>query len=609
MGKIIGIDLGTTNSLAAVWENGECRLIPNTFGEYLTPSVVSFDTDGTVYVGKVAKERLVTHPNDTAAVFKRFMGTSKIYRLAGKKYKPEELSALVLRRLKEDAEQYLGQEIEEAIISVPAYFNDLARSATKNAGKLAGLRVDRIINEPSAAALAYQHQRQMEEAALLVFDFGGGTLDVSMVDCFDNVVEILAVGGDNYLGGSDFDRAIADAFYKECDMTESALTMEERAIVEERAMLCKQELTEHETAAMRVELRGQEYRMDLSRVKLIEVSERLFVRMRAPIQRVLTDAKKTMGGVDAVVLVGGSCKMLVVQKFLAHTLGRVDISVVNPDYMIALGVGVYAGIKERNEDIKDMLLTDICPFSLGTAVYNEAEPDRLLNDIVIERNTALPASREIIVTTVYDRQTKVQVKVYQGEAMYAEDNLFLGKMELHVPPAPKGEQKVSIRYTYDINGILVVDVTVLSTGVAKQMVIRNQEIRMSEQEIAKKLKELDKLKIHPREKEENKALLARAERLYCETTGGMREEIEFRTRYFNELLAKQDTYCLQRGRRQFEQFLTYIESYLIRLEEPGETGQSFAEWYADEGEKESDRREWQEEESVYEMWRTGHLTS
>lgn len=609
MGKIIGIDLGTTNSLAAVWENGECRLIPNTFGEYLTPSVVSFDTDGTVYVGKVAKERLVTHPNDTAAVFKRFMGTSKIYRLAGKKYKPEELSALVLRRLKEDAEQYLGQEIEEAIISVPAYFNDLARSATKNAGKLAGLRVDRIINEPSAAALAYQHQRQMEEAALLVFDFGGGTLDVSMVDCFDNVVEILAVGGDNYLGGSDFDRAIADAFYKECDMTESALTMEERAIVEERAMLCKQELTEHETAAMRVELRGQEYRMDLSRVKLIEVSERLFVRMRAPIQRVLTDAKKTMGGVDAVVLVGGSCKMPVVQKFLAHTLDRVDISVVNPDYMIALGVGVYAGIKERNEDIKDMLLTDICPFSLGTAVYNEAEPDRLLNDIVIERNTALPASREIIVTTVYDRQTKVQVKVYQGEAMYAEDNLFLGKMELHVPPAPKGEQKVSIRYTYDINGILVVDVTVLSTGVAKQMVIRNQEIRMSEQEIAKKLKELDKLKIHPREKEENKALLARAERLYFETTGGMREEIEFRTRYFNELLAKQDTYCLQRGRRQFEQFLTYIESYLIRLEEPGETGQSFAEWYADEGEKESDRREWQEEESVYEMWRTGHLTS
>ena len=340
MGKIIGIDLGTTNSLVAVWEDGECKLIPNTFGEYLTPSVVSFDADGTVYVGKVAKERLVTHPNDTAAVFKRFMGTSKIYQLAGKKYKPEELSALVLRRLKEDAERYLGQEIEEAVISVPAYFNDLARNATKNAGNLAGFKVDRIINEPSAAALAYQHQRQMEEATLLIFDFGGGTLDVSLVDCFDNIVEILAVGGDNHLGGSDFDRAIANAFYKECGMTEGSLTMEERAIVEERAMLCKQELTGHETATMRVELRGQEHRMDLSRIRLIEASERLFVRMSAPIQRVLTDAKKTMEEVDAVVLVGGSCKMPVVQKFLSHTLGRVDVSVVNPDYMIALGVGI-----------------------------------------------------------------------------------------------------------------------------------------------------------------------------------------------------------------------------------------------------------------------------
>lgn len=609
MGKIIGIDLGTTNSLVAVWEDGEYKLIPNTFGEYLTPSVVSFDADGTVYVGKVAKERLVTHPNDTAAVFKRFMGTSKIYQLAGKKYKPEELSALVLRRLKEDAERYLGQEIEEAVISVPAYFNDLARNATKNAGNLAGFKVDRIINEPSAAALAYQHQRQMEEATLLIFDFGGGTLDVSLVDCFDNIVEILAVGGDNHLGGSDFDRAIANAFYKECCMTEGSLTMEERAIVEERAMLCKQELTGHETATMRVELRGQEHRMDLSRIRLIEASERLFVRMSAPIQRVLTDAKKTMEEVDAVVLVGGSCKMPVVQKFLSHTLGRVDVSVVNPDYMIALGVGIYAGIKERNEDIKDMLLTDICPFSLGTAVYNKAEPERSLNDIVIERNTALPASREVVVGTVYNGQTTVEIKVYQGEAMYAEDNLFLGKTELQVPSAPKGEQKVSVRYTYDINGILVVDVTVLSTGVTKQMVIRNQEIRMSEQEIEEKLKELDKLKIHPREEEENKALLARAERLYCETTGDMREDIELRTRYFQELLAKQDPYRLQRGRRQFEQFLTYIESYLIRLEEPGETVQSFAEWYADEGEKESDRQEWQEEESVYEMWRTGHLTS
>lgn len=609
MGKIIGIDLGTTNSLVGIWENGRCQLIPNAFGEYLTPSVVSFDADGTVYVGRIAKERLVTHPNDTASVFKRFMGTSKTYTLAGKEYKPEELSALVLRRLKEDAEQYLQEEVEEAVISVPAYFNDLARNATKNAGNLAGLRVERIINEPSAAALAYQQRGQMEDATLLVYDFGGGTLDVSLVECFDNIVEILAVSGDNHLGGSDFDRAIASQFLKECGLTEQMLTQEELAIVEEHAMLAKIELTEHEDIVMRVELRGQEYRMELSRLKLIQISEQLFVRMSTPVQRVLADARRDIKQIDAVVLVGGSCKMPIVQKYLSHTLGRVDVSVVNPDYMIALGVGVYAGIKERNQDIRDMLLTDICPFSLGTAVYNQAEEGRSLNNILIERNTALPASRQTILTTVRDGQTKVRVKVYQGEAMYADDNLFLGEMEVMVPAAPKEQEKIELRYTYDINGILVVDVMVLSTGISKQLVIRNQEIRMSDQEIADKLKELEKLKIHPREDETNRELLARAEKLYCETTGALRDEVELRTCYFNNLLAKQDPYRIQRGQKQFAQFLAYVETYLMRITLPKEAVQDFAQWYASEGRAEENGQEWQEEESIYEMWRNGHLTS
>ena len=245
MGRIIGIDLGTTNSAAAVWENGESHLIPNAFGDYLTPSVVSIGKDGTVYVGKIAKERLVTHPEDTVSVFKRFMGTEKIYSLAGKKYRPEELSALVLKRLKEDAEHYLGEEITEAVISVPAYFNDLARNATKNAGELAGFHVERIINEPSAASLYYQCRSQMEDAVMLVFDFGGGTLDVSLVECFDNIVEILAVSGDNHLGGSDFDRLIADMFWKSCGLSENRFSAEDAAIVLERAENCKFELTGH----------------------------------------------------------------------------------------------------------------------------------------------------------------------------------------------------------------------------------------------------------------------------------------------------------------------------------------------------------------------------
>lgn len=609
MGKIIGIDLGTTNSLVSVWENGEARLIPNAFGEYLTPSVVSIDRDGNVYVGKIAKERLVTHPKDTVSVFKRFMGTSKLYELAGKKYKPEELSALVLRRLKEDAENYLQQEVEEAVISVPAYFNDLARNATKNAGKLAGFRVERIINEPSAAALAYQQYTQAEDATLLVFDFGGGTLDVSLVDCFDNIVEILAVSGDNHLGGSDFDAIIAQAFVKENHLRETDLTPELRAIIEERAVRCKMELTEHETARMQLDMEGGQLSMELSNIKLIQLAESLFMRMVTPVRRVLADGRRQKEEVSAVVLVGGSCKMPVVQKYLEHMLERKDILVINPDHMVALGVGIYAGIKERDEDIKDMLLTDICPFSLGTGVHNEMDERKLLNKVIIERNTSLPASREVVLATASDNQTNVRINVYQGEEMYVEHNLFLGELMLHVPPAPKGEEKIKVRYTYDINGILVVDVMVLSTGETRQLVIRNQEIRLTEEEINRKLTELNRLKIHPREKEENKVLLARAERLYKETVGQIRDEVDSRARYFNYLLGTQDEFRIQRGRKQFAGYLDYVEEYVAMTERPLYSVQGFADWYVNEENKQTTEQEWQEEEDIYDIWRNGHLTS
>lgn len=608
MGKIIGIDLGTTNSLVGVWENGNWQLIPNAFGDFLTPSVVSFDEDGTVYVGKIAKERLVSHPANTAAVFKRFMGTKKEYRLAGRKYKPEELSALVLRRLKEDAEQYLQEEVEEAVISVPAYFNDLARNATKNAGKLAGLKVDRIINEPSAAALAYQHQTQAEDSKLLIFDFGGGTLDVSLVDCFDNIVEILAVSGDNRLGGSDFDQVIVDAFCKENGLIEQLLLPEERAILVERAILCKLELTEKEETVIQAEIAGKQLTMQMSRVKLIQAAESLFLRMGVPIQRVLSDGGTSIEELDAVVLVGGSSKMPVVQKYLEHILGRKDLSVLNPDYMIAAGVSVYAGIKERNEEIRDMLLTDICPFSLGTAVYNEAESDKDLNKVIIERNSALPASRQRMLTTVHDNQTEVRVQIYQGEEMYVKDNLKLGEVTITVPAAPKGAEKISVRYTYDINGILVVDVMVLSTGVTEQLVIQNNEIHMTEEELEQKLSELNHLKIHPRDQEENRILIARAERLYKEMTGGMREMVEDRMQYFNYLLVKQDEFAIRKWRKQFTIFLNSIESYLARILYPTDSVENFVSWYEQDMTQENEE-EWQEEERIYEMWRNGHLTS
>lgn len=611
MGKIIGIDLGTTNSAAAVWENGESHLIPNAFGDYLTPSVVSMDRDGTVYVGRIAKERLVTHPADTASVFKRFMGTEKTYSLAGKKYHPEELSALVLKRLKEDAERYLGEEVTEAIISVPAYFNDLARNATKNAGELAGFHVERIINEPSAAALYYQCRSQMEDAVMLVFDFGGGTLDVSLVECFDNIVEILAVSGDNHLGGSDFDQLIADMFWKSCGLSRNRFSAEDAAIVLERAEKCKFELTVQDAAQMCVTLAGREYRMEISRKELIREAEPLFERMAQPIRHVLSDGQKSAREVDAVVLVGGSCKMPVVQKYLNYLLQRTDIAVVSPDYMIALGAGVYAGIKERDEDIKDMLLTDICPFSLGVSQYNKADPNRDLCDVMIERNMALPVSREIVMTTVHDRQTRMRFEIYQGEAMYAEDNLPLGSITIPVPAGPEGKEKVRVRYTYDINGILVVDVQVISTGREKQLVIRNDKIKLSEEELKKRLEQLNKLKIHPRDLEENRLVLARAERLHRETTGRIRELLEERVQYFNDYLGRQDMLSINKARKQLNLFLDYVEERCLQGTTLGRTADGFPEWYessrqaANAGEQEDYRKE----EQKYELWRGGHLTS
>ncbi len=446
---------------------------------------------------------------------------------------------------------------------------------------------------------------------MLVFDFGGGTLDVSLVECFDNIVEILAVSGDNHLGGSDFDRLIADMFWKSCGLSENRFSAEDAAIVLERAENCKFELTGQETAQMCVTLAGREYRMEVSRKELILQAEPLFERMAQPIRRVLSDGQKSAREVDAVVLVGGSCKMPVVQKYLNYLLQRTDIAVVSPDYMIALGAGVYAGIKERNADIRDMLLTDICPFSLSVSQYNEADPNRDLCDMLIERNMALPVSRETIMTTAHDRQTKMRFKVYQGEAMYAEDNLLLGSITVPVPVGPEGKEKVRVRYTYDINGILVVDVHVVSTGQEKQLVIRNDKIKLSEKELKKRLEQLNKLKIHPRDLEENRLVLARAEKLHRETTGYIREQIDSRVQYFNYYLGRQDVLSINKGRKQLNLFLDYVEEQCLQEAAFEGTADGFSRWY--ESSKQAvdaqDQVDYRKEEQEYELWRGGHLTS
>ena len=556
---IIGIDLGTTNSLAAVWKDGKCQLIPNALGEMLTPSAVSIEENGNILVGQAAKDRLISHPERTAASFKRFMGTDTRLTLAGKPFTPVELSSFVLRRLKEDAETFLGEPVEEAVISVPAYFDDNGRSATKAAGELAGFRVERIINEPSAAALAY-HKGKNEDMTFLVVDFGGGTLDVSVVDAFSNVIEIIAVAGDNRLGGDDFNHAIAAHFCKQNGLKLSELPRETQASLVRQADQCKIALSQREPVMMVTELCGKQCSLMLSNQKLVEISAPLLRRLEKPIARALRDCQGSVGEIDEIVLVGGSCHMPLVQQYLRHILGKAPLCDFDADTTVAIGAGIAAGIKERSQDLRDTILTDICPFTLGVNVINHEDPSNDLFSPILERNTTLPASRMRSYFTAHDNQTKMTIEVYQGEGIYCRDNLKLGEVEIDVPRAARGHEGADVRFTYDLNGILQVEVTCQSTGQKEQSLILNPNLKLSDTELAKRLKELEKYKLIPREDEENKVLLARGARLYEEATGLLREQIHQQIDYFNLLLHEGSAPKLRRFRKELTRFFDLIDS-------------------------------------------------
>ncbi|MBO5459825.1 MAG: Hsp70 family protein [Lachnospira sp.] len=548
---IIGIDLGTTNSLASVWRNGRIELIPNSFGEYLTPSVVSFGDNGEVFVGKIAKEMLITNPKVTFSEFKRNMGTDYQYTVGKKSYRAEELSAFVLRRLKEDAEKYLGESVTEAIISVPAYFNDDKRCATKNAGKLAGLKVERLINEPSAVALKH-HEETGEPEDFIIFDFGGGTLDVSLVEAFDNMVEIQAVAGDNYLGGKDFNEIIAENFYKENNISQLLLPKEEQGLILKEAEELKKELSDRNEASRIVRIQNAEYTMHMTNQKLIHLSADLFKRMTQPLRKVINDANLELEGLDKIILVGGSSKMPIVRQYIKSLFEADVVLDNNPDESIALGVGIAAAIKSRTGDIKDMILADICPFSLGTAIYDGSFSP------IIERNETLPCSRTKYYVTVNNNQTELEFPIYQGENLMAKDNLLIGKMRLDgLPKAPKGEVGAYVTFIYDINGIL--DIKIVGANQTVHKVIMNKNMGLSEEELEQKVEELKKMTLHPLEKEENRLLIEKAERLYMESPPQVREILIYLLRRFKDVVSN------GRGKEVREEYVRFA-AYLDRIE-------------------------------------------
>ena len=561
---IIGIDLGTTNSLAAYFTPEGPRLIPNRLGQKLTPSVVSIDEEGQVYVGETAQERMRLYPDSAASVFKRSMGSDKEYLLSGKSYRAEELSSFVLRSLKEDAEHYLGEPVTEAVISVPAYFNDARRRATKRAGELAGLRVERIVSEPTAAAIAYGLYQENKNTRFLVFDLGGGTFDVSILELFENILEVRAVAGDNFLGGEDFTEALLRLFCEKQKIDPLSLSRKEAESLHHQAEECKKRFSQSNVCTFTFSWNGQTYEQQISAVEYEAACEDLLERIRRPIKRSLSDAGIHLNEIDKVVMVGGATKMPMIRHFVAKLFRRLPDASVNPDEAVALGAAIQAAMKERDAAIREVILTDVCPFTLGTEVVREVEEGQFEGGHycpIIERNTVIPASRTERLYTVRYNQTRIRVHILQGESRFAKNNLSLGEIEIEIPKAKAGEEPVDVTYTYDINSILEVEVKVVSTGKTVRQVIKGQYTQMTDEEIEQRLKDLSYLKIHPRDQEENRLLLLRGERLYEESVGNRRVLLEQELTLFEQALDSHDENRIGQARNR-------LKSFLEKLDEP-----------------------------------------
>jgi molecular chaperone HscC len=565
MTTIIGIDLGTTHSAAAYLTDQGPRLLPNALGEWLTPSVVGVDEEGKLLVGRAARELQVVAPQRCASLFKRYMGTDWTVNLAGRTYNPEELSSLVLRALKADAEAFFGGPVTRAVITVPAYFNDRQRKATLHAGRIAGLEVERIFNEPTAAALAYGFHETQGDQVLLIFDLGGGTFDVSVVELFEGVLEVRASCGESFLGGEDFTRTLAARVLemqgRPFERTElDAPKLVSRLLQQCEAAKCR--LSRQDSAVVRVpDLKGEFHddspQVTVTRGQLETWTKHILSRIELPIRRVLNDAKLKREDVTQVLLVGGATRMGMVIDRVTELLGKPPQRRLNPDEVVALGAAVQAGLIARDESVRDLVVTDVAPFTLGVEVAkqlgHEHRPGYFLP--VIERNTTIPVSRSQRLSTVEPNQTAIQVKIYQGEGRRVEDNLLLGEFELTgIPRGPAG-QAVDVRFTYDLNGVLEVEASVVETKKKVSHVITRHARGLSAGQVQKALAEMEKLKTHPREEAANRFLLKRAERTYQELSREGRELLGMLLDGFEAALNLQDRAAIERHRAALEAFL------------------------------------------------------
>ena len=509
---ILGVDLGTTNSLAVVYKEGKPVLIPNAYGEYVTPSAVSI-LDGKIVVGKLAKERLITHPECSASLFKRNMGSDVTYTLDKKEYDSATLSSFVVKQLIEDAQNYLHESIDEVVISVPAYFNARQRQDTKRIGELLNVKVERLINEPSAAAIACHMDDEYE--TFVVFDFGGGTLDVSVVDCFENVISINAISGNNHLGGTDFDRAMTEYFCFKNGLNYNVLDLSFQQSILRACEQAKIRLSTQSVVEVSLVHLNKNYNCIFDENVLFNTTHSLLESCKNVIGKAVKDSGFSANELDSLILVGGSSKMPVLQHYLSDALNIPVLKEENMDSLVALGLGKYIGIKQRDENIKDVVVTDICPFSLSTSTYNEQNPDLELSTVLIPKNSVLPTSKKMTLRTVHKGQTKVNISVFQGQAMYAKENLFLGQACIHVPRNIHDYESFDLIYSYDINSMLYVEAIVHSTK--KHYIFRVSKGDVLEKvDASVRLDSIKEVSLALYQNNEVDALLARIERIYQE---------------------------------------------------------------------------------------------
>ncbi|NBD08167.1 Hsp70 family protein [Corallococcus silvisoli] len=534
---ILGIDLGTTYSLVAVLRDGRPTVLPNALGEVLTPSAVSFTGAGEVLVGAAAKAQAVLDPTSGAVAFKRDMGTDRQRILSGRGFTPQELSALVLGSLKRDAEAALGMPIEEAVVTVPAYFGDLQRQATRDAGAIAGLKVERIINEPTAAALAYGLHERGRELRVAVLDLGGGTFDVTVLEIIEGVIEIQSSAGDARLGGEDFDTALARHVAR-AFREKQGVNLEEHAAAWSRLREACEGVKRRLSASERTRLvlpelpleTGRRLTLDLelSRDEAEQAWSSVLERVRGPIRQALKDASLQSKDIDEVLLVGGSTRMPCVAAMSAELFGRLPLRKLPPDEAVALGAAVQGAMKGGDRAVEDLIVTDVAPFTLGVATMAQAGRQHVTGVFspILERGTVIPTSRVERYATSSDFQREIRLEVYQGEHARCEDNVKLGEYRFQgLPPAPASEQAVDVRFTYDLNGILEVEVTVVATGRKEAFVIEQRPGRLTPAQIEDARQRMAALKLHPRDALPNTTALARADALFVELTGAPREEL------------------------------------------------------------------------------------